>query len=66
MLGAAGLTPQLRALRAEAAAGLGEAEEQIRKLSRTSLEELLIGQLRAGLISSARITAELVAEPGAA
>ena len=56
----AGLSPEARARRAEAAAaGITEAEEQLTRLSRSSLEELLIGQLRAGLLSPHRIEAEL-------
>jgi hypothetical protein len=55
----AGLSPEAHARRAEAAAGITEAEEQLARLSRSSIEELLIGQLRAGLLSPHRIEAEL-------
>lgn len=58
----AGLSPEARARRAEAAAaaaGVAVAEEQLTRLSRSSLEQLLVGQLRAGLLSPHRIEAEL-------
>ena len=58
----AGLSPEARARRAEAAAaaaGVAVAEEQLTRLSRSSLEQLLVGQLRAGLLSPQRIEAEL-------
>ena len=60
--GAAGLSPEARARRAEAVAAetaVFVAEEQLMRLSRSSLEQLLVGQLRAGLLSPQRIEAEL-------
>ena len=60
--GAAGLSPEARVRRAEAAAAetaVSVAEEQLMRLSRSSLEQLLVGQLRAGLLSPQRIEAEL-------